>query len=222
MGPALTGPFAFGEAFHQDGSVLRGDHTVMDNTSTPTRADATIVDLFSLTLADGLPVLREGQTIYYKNVRLRETGVAHERRAIQQSERVMVVAGVPKLLVSDADFRFALTAQHIESFECDGQTIPSAVIDLPLVSKLGTHDFGLIEKRVFLINLAAEVRYGNISQAEFDSVVSGGKPAGAAAPQPVGQAADVGAMAPAPQSGPAVLADFTGSRAPGAPAGDGH
>lgn len=194
----------------------------MDNTSTPTRADATIGDLYSLTLADGLPVQREGKTIRYKNVRLRETGVAHERRAIQQAERVMVVGGVPKLLVSDADFRFAMTAQHIESFECDGQRIPDAVIDLPLVGKLSTHDFGLIEKRVFLINLAAELRYGNITQADFDVVMAGGTPAEAvAAPQPVGQAADVGAMAAAPQSGPAMLADFTGNPAPGAPAGHG-
>lgn len=191
----------------------------MEHTSTSARADATIGDLYSLTLADGLPVQLEGKTIRYKNVRLRETSVAQERKAIQQAERVMVVAGAAKLLVSDADFRFALTAQHIEWFECDGQRIPEAVIDLALVGKLSTHDFGLIEKRVFLINLAAELRYGNIDQSEFDSVIAGGKPAGAAAaPQPVGQAAAVGTMVAAPQSGPAMLTDFVGNPAPGAPA----
>jgi phage FluMu protein gp41 len=201
------------------GAIMQG----MEQARTPTRAEATIGDLFSLTLVDGLPVEREGKTIRYKAVRLRETGVAHERRAIQQAERVMVVGGVPKLLVSEADFRFALTAQHIEWFECDGQRIPDAVIDLALVGKLSTHDLGLIEQRVFLINLAAEVRYGNLSQEEFDAVMAGGKPAEApAAPQPVGQAADVGAMAAAPQPGPALLADFAGNPAAGAPAGNGR
>jgi len=180
---------------------------------------AGIDDIFSLTLVDGLPVTQGGATIRYKTVRLRETGVAHERAAIKQAERVMLVGGVPKLMVSDSDFRFAMTAQHIESFHCDGSVIPSAVIDLGTVGKLSTHDFGLIEQRVVLITLVAEVRYGNISLEDFDKLMAGGAMADAMqTPQPVGQAAPARADAPAAESGPAVLADFTGQPAAGADA----
>lgn len=194
------------------------------DTSTPTPASVTIADLFRLEIADGLPVESEGKTLRYRVVRLRETGVAHERRAVQQAERVMMVGGTPRLLVSDADFRYALTVQHIEAFECDGQRIPDALIDLALAGKLSAHDFGRIEQRVFLINLAAEVRYGNISQADFDAVVAGkAAPSGAPqSPQPVGQAADVGARAAADEPGPAVLADYAGTATRGAPSRDGR
>lgn len=186
----------------------------MEQPRTPTRITSNIDDLFRLELVDGLPVESQGMTIRYKVVRLRETGVAAERAAVKAAERVMMVGGVPKLLVSDSDFRFALTAQHIESFHCDGNTIPDALIDLATVGKLSTHDFGLIERRVFLITLAAEVRYGNIGQAEFDVILAGGATDRAdASPQPVGQAPGVGAAAAASESGPAMLDDFTGERA---------
>ena len=180
-----------------------------------------INDLTSLTLVDGLPVVSEGRTLRYKRVRLRETTVADERAAQRESERVVLVNGMPKLLASDADFRFALTAKHIESFECDGKVIGRHVIDLELIGKLSTHDLGLIEQRVFLINLAAEVRYGAISQAELDAIIAGTAPQ--PAPQPRGQAGGVGQAPAQPQPGPALLADFTGDGAPSdPPAGDGR
>jgi phage FluMu protein gp41 len=195
----------------------------MEQPRTPARIPSNIDDLFELHLVDGLPVQSEGKTIRYKVVRLRETGVAHERAAVKQAERVMLVGGVPKLLVSESDFRFALTAQHIESFHCDGQTISAALIDLGVVGQLSTHDFGLVEQRVFLITLAAEVRYGNISEAEFDAYLAGQQPAEAPqSPQPVGQAENVGAVAPAPESGPALLADFARDGAARSPHGDGR
>lgn len=200
----------------------------MDNHSTPNaapaEAEAVITDLFRLELADGLPAESQGKALRYKVVRLRETGVEHERKAIQAAERVMVVNGVPRLLVSDSDFRFALTAQHIEAFECDGNRIPAALIDLALVGRLTSHDFGLIEQRVFLIELAAQVRYGKVAQADFDRLLRGETAEGAppAAPQPVGQAAIVGAPADAGEPGPALLADYAGSSAAGPAAGDGR
>jgi phage FluMu protein gp41 len=170
-------------------------------------------DLYRLTLADGLPVEREGKTIRYRVVHLRETNVADERAAQRAAERVMVVAGVAKLLVSEADFRYALTMRHIEAFECDGQRIGQPLVDLELLGKLSSHDLGLIEQRVFLLTLAAEVRYGNLSQADFDIYAAGGTPkaaAGNAAPQPAGQAGGVGEVAPVDQPGPALLADYAG------------
>lgn len=180
--------------------------------------------LQTLTLADGLPVQSEGKTIRYRTVHLRETTVADERWAQRQAERVVVVAGAHKLLVSDADFRFALTCRHIEAFECDGQRIGQAVIDLELLGKLSAHDLGLIEQRIFLLTLAAEVRYGHISQADFDAIASGTKQPDQAhgAPQPVGQVAELGAAAAQPEPGPALLADYAGHAADSAPARHGR
>lgn len=185
---------------------------VMDSKSPP--ASSRIDDLFELLLVDGLPVEVDGKTIRYRLVRLRETSVAHERKAEEQAERIVTFNGVPRLVVSDAEFAFAMTVQHIEHFRCDGVTIPAQAIDRALVGKLSTHDLGLIEKRVFLITLAAEVRYGNISEAEFDTYVSGTVPAVSASPQPEGQAPDVGADSHSGESGPAVLTDFTRSDTP--------
>lgn len=179
----------------------------------------TIDDLYTLQLVDGLATMSEGKTLRYMVVKLRETGVADERAATRLAERVVMVGGVPKLLVSEADFRFALTLRHIEAFVCDGTRIPQALIDMDLLGKLSSHDLGLIEKRVFLITLAAEVRYGLLSPAEFDLILAGGGKAEVAPPQPVGQAAELGANAAALESGPAMLADFTGNPAQGASQG---
>lgn len=187
-----------------------------------------IDNLCVLTLADGLPSERDGKPLRWRTVHLRETTVADERAAQRLAERVAMVAGVPKLLVSEAEFRYALTMLHIDAFECDGQRIGRALIDIDLMGKLSSHDLGLIEQRVFLITLAAEVRYGNISQDDFDAVMAGRAPASAgvastaAAPQPVGQAASVGPVGLDAEPGPALLADYAGDAAPGAPAVDGR
>lgn len=190
----------------------------MEQTTTATLAQVGIDDLFKLILADGLKATMDGKELRYKVVRLRETGVAEERIAVRQAERVVEYRGAPRLLISEADFKLALNAQHIEAFVCDGFTIPAAAIDLDLVGKLSTHDMGLIEQRIALITLAAEVRYGNITPEQFNDIV-GGKPAEQASesPQPVGQAAGVGAAAASPESGPALLADFVGGAAAVAP-----
>lgn len=190
----------------------------MPSASSPT----SITDLHALTLVDGLPVQVDGRQIRYREVRLRETNVADERIAQRQAERVVTVAGKPTLLVSDADFRFGLTARHIEAFECDGVRIPQAIIDLELVGKLSPHDLGLIEQRIFLLELAAEVRYGNISQADFEAIASGQRAPDGGAPQPGGQAACVGQLDAEPQSGPALLTDFVRDAANCTPAGDGR
>lgn len=176
-------------------------------------------DLFALTLADGLPVEREGKTLRYRQVRLRETSVADERAATRLAERVMMVGGQPKLLVSEADFRFAMTLQHIDSLACDGLVLARPLLDMELLGKLSAHDLGLIEEKVFLINMAAELRYGLLSQADFDALLAGTKPA-PQSPQPVGQAAELGHAVPQPGPGPALLADYAGDAAHGAPAGD--
>ena len=182
-----------------------------------------IDNLFTLLLVDGLPVQRDGKTIHYRLVHLRETTVADERLANRLAERVMVVGGAPKLMTSESDFRYALTMRHIQAFECDGQRIGQEVIDLDLIGKLSSHDLGLIEGRVFLITMAAEVRYGNLSEAEFNAVLADQQqPAGPVSPQPGGQAAELGQVDPEPEPGPALLADYAGDAAGGPPAGHGH
>lgn len=181
-----------------------------------------IEDLFKLTLVDGIAVEREGRTLRYRQLRLRETTVADERAANRMAERVVTVGGVPKLLVSEADFRYALTLRHIEALECDGMRLEGPVLDLELFGKLSSHDLGLIEQRVFLITMAAEVRYGNLSQDEFDRIAAGDAAPATAAPQPQGQAAELGPSGPGTESGPALLADYAGDAAHGTPAGDGR
>ena len=192
------------------------------DSNTP-HAASIIDDLFTLRLVDGLKAESAGKHLFYKVVHLRETSVADERMANRLAERVMNVGGVPKLLVSEADFRYALTMRHIEAFACDGQKIPQGVIDLELFGKLSSHDLGLIEERVFLITMAAEVRYGALTQDAFDELVSGAKTQAAQpSPQPSGQAAELGQADPESESGPALLASYVGGPAGGTAAGHGR
>jgi len=191
--------------------------------NTPAAAPAgRIDDLYSLTLVDGLATRQGNQTVHYRQVRLRETNVNDEREAVRLSERVVMVGGQPRLMSSDAEFRLALTMKHVDQLQADGTTVLSgALLDLDLFGRLSAHDLGLIERQVFLITLASQVRYGLISQADFDKMVSGAAPATPTAPQPMGQAAGPGAVAPAAESGPALLADNTPGRAGQPAAGHG-
>lgn len=182
-------------------------------------------NLTELTLVDGIPVDREGKTLHYRQVHLCETTVADERKAVRLAERVVTVGGQQKLMVSDADFRYAMTMLHIERLECEGSlVIDKALIDLDLFGKLSNHDLGLIESRVFLMEMAAELRYGNLTQQQFDALLEGqlALTQGAQSPQPVGQASAVGQADRVAKPGPALLADFAGPDAPGPAAGHGQ
>ncbi len=181
-----------------------------------------ITDLYALDLADGLPVTQGGQELRYKRVRLRETTVADERAAQQTAERVVKVDGQHKLLVSEADFRYALTMRHIDWLECDGVKLYGASLDLGALGGLSSNDLALIEGRIFLMSLAAEVRYGNMTQEQFEAVL-GGKDeqfGRRAPPQFDGQTTGLGAAFAEPESGPSVLATFAGGTAKGAPCRD--
>lgn len=189
------------------------------DTNTPTRID----DLFTLQLVDGLAARAGAQEVRYRVARLRETNVNDERAAVKLSERVVVVGGQPRLMSSDAEFRLAMTMRHVASLQADGaQALDGALLDLDLFGRLSAHDLGLIEQRVFLITLAAQVRYGLIKPEEFDAVMAGKAAEVPVAPQPMGQAAGAGAAAPAAESGPSLLADNTRRAARAAPAGDGR
>jgi phage FluMu protein gp41 len=191
---------------HPPRKTLRG----MD---APTQAPPSL-DLYTLELKHGLPAtLHGGRAIKYRLVRLRDTNVGDERWACRQAERVVTVGGTPKLLVSEEDFKHALTVRHIECFECDGVKIGQDIIDLPLIDKLSSYDLGLIEQRVLLLTLAAEVRNGLITQADFDAIVAGTSKKAPEAPQPLGQVEGVGQAPARAQPGPELLADYAGERA---------
>jgi phage FluMu protein gp41 len=185
------------------------------NTSTPSDTAQTLAqlagldDLYALRLVEGLPAERDGKTIRYKLIRLRETNVTDERLATRQAERVVPVSGKPTLLVSDADFRLALTARHCDKWVCDGiGELGQDAVDLDVFGKLNPYDLARIEDRVLLINLAAQLRHGLISFEDVHAYL-GGKTEGKA-PQPLGQTGDVGSNPDQPESGPALLTDFTG------------
>ena len=182
-----------------------------------------IDDLFKLTLADGLPADIAGKEIRYRLVTLRDTNVADERRAEALSERAINVNGGWKLLVSESNFKHALNMLHIAAFHCDELVIPQPLIDLALYDKLSSRDLELIEQRIFLLTLASEVRYGNMTQADFEAITAGltAPRAVPPSPQPPGQTAAVGAFDERAESGPALLADYAGAAAQGAPEGDG-
>lgn len=195
------------------------------NPQTPTAPDTAPVelpaahridDLFKLILVDGLTLTTGDKPIVYKQITLRETNVADERKAEALSERAMNIGGSWKLLVSESNFKHALNMLHVDSFVCDGVTIPRGMIDLALYDRLSSHDLELIEQRIFLITLAAEVRYGNMTEADFDAAMAGTAQPVAQPPQPTGQTPTVGAPAGGPESGPALLADYVGSPAEGA------
>jgi phage FluMu protein gp41 len=181
------------------------------------------LDLYTLELKHGLPASTHGgKAIKYRLVRLRDTNVGDERWACRQAERVVTVGGVHKLLVSEEDFKHALTVRHIECFECDGVKIGQDIIDLALIDKLTSYDLGLIEQRVFLITLAAEVRNGVMSQADFDAILAGTSKKAQEAPQPLGQVEGVGQAPARAQPGPELLADYAGERAHSPTEGHGH
>ncbi len=212
----MLGPFllAGGETFPRAVDGLSGETVCMSQDTAPQ-------DLFSMTLRVGLPALRGDQAIFYKVVKLREISVADERWAVRQAERLVLWQGQPRLVVSDPDHKLALTAKHIAAFECDGMSIGQELIDLDLIGKLKPVDLAAIEERVFMIELAAKVRYGEITQEEFDGLF-GGKTQDVRAPQPVGPVAVAGAAAPADEPGPVMLADRSGVGADSQAAGLGR
>ncbi|OZA47379.1 MULTISPECIES: hypothetical protein [unclassified Polaromonas] len=180
-------------------------------------------DLFTLTLLDGLPAKMGDKEIRYQVVKLRETSVADERKAEREAERCVQVNGAWRLVVSDSTFKHVLNMLHIESLACDEMTLSGHLIDLDLYDRLSSRDLARIEERIFLVSLAAEVRYGNMTQEQFEAICDGLAPAtGPQAPQPSGQAPSVGAPAHQLESGPAMLTDYAGNGAKGAAKSDGH
>jgi phage FluMu protein gp41 len=208
--------------------------TAPTHTAIQQATELLIKNLFTLYLTDGLPAhtLHGGQKVQiaYKEVRLRETNVADHRWAVQQAERAVLVNGAYQLLESKGDYRLALTLRYCEAFMCEGQALPTSAMDLETFCKLSDHDLALIEERVYLIELAAQVRYGALDDAAYRAVVAEHlankgkvKGQGQASPQPESQVTGVAGVVAEPELGPAMLTDFIGTSAhsPAAGLGDG-
>jgi phage FluMu protein gp41 len=177
-------------------------------------------DIHVLQLVDGLKSTVGTQEVRYRTVRLREVNVADEYAALQMAERVVHVNGKPTLLVSDELYRIALTLRHVKCFQASGlDDIGLELLNLDMFGRLSPHDLHRIEERVVLVDLAAQLRHGLISHADFDAMLAGGKEA--PGPRSEGQAAAVGEAGAATESGPAMLADYGASDATGATAGAG-
>ncbi|WP_211452623.1 phage tail assembly protein [Collimonas antrihumi] len=168
--------------------------------------------IFILQLLDGLPSNVGGKPVKYKTVHLRETNVNDELTAVQLAERIKTINGKPTLLVSDDLYRTALTMRHVEKFTCSGlDDIGQDVLDLEMFGRLTTYDLQRIEERCLVVSMAAQLRYGLITEAEFDQIFAGttNTTTGQIGPRAEGQAAAVGADRDQDQPGPAMLTDFT-------------
>ena len=164
-------------------------------------------NLNTVTLIDGLPTTLGADTVYYKTVILRPATVAMDLRAVELSERIVYIEGKPKLLLSDEMYRVAMTMLRIERFVADGSglgDIDHPLIDLKMMGRLSPQDLEKIEQQTALMDLAAQVRYGNITQEEFDDFFNAtpNTQKKESAPQPTGEAGDVDEHAD--QSRPAV------------------
>lgn len=160
-----------------------------------------------LQLADGLPSQIGGQKVRYKTVHLRETSVADEMAAVELAERVVMHNGKPMLMMSNEIYRVAYNMRYIEKFAQSGMDdIGQDLLNLKMMGTLSPHDMHRIEERILLIELAAQVRYGLMSQEAFDRVFSG-EEKGQPNPRSEGQTEELGEDGPQHQSGPQLLSD---------------
>ncbi|VVE55395.1 hypothetical protein PIN31009_04964 [Pandoraea iniqua] len=180
-------------------------------------------DIHVVALVDGLRSQVGDKEVRYRTVRLRETTVADEYAAMQLAERVVDVKGKPTLLVSDELYRVALTLRHCDRFQCAGlDDIPLSLMTLEMFGRLSPLDLARIEERCVLVDLAAQLRHGLISQDAFETMLSDvTKPEGVG-PRSEGQTAELGDAGASAQSGPSMLADYAARNTEGAADGAGR
>lgn len=168
----------------------------------------TSIDPKVVTLQDGIKTEIDGKEVPYTRVILRPATVAMDMQAIELSERLVMIGGVPTLKMSEEIYRIAMTMLRIERFECvdsNIQPIDHSLIDMRLMGRLHPYDMSRIEQGILLHDMSESLRYGNITQAQFDDVFAKDKPAKDTdqAPQPKGEsgeaAAELAANAGAPR-----------------------
>lgn len=170
--------------------------------------------LYTLELKDGIKVTQGTTEVVLRTVRFRDISYTDETVATAAAERLVHIQGVPQLLLSNAAFKTALNFQYIESIGGPALTLGRGEFTMEMVGRIHPLEWQVIESRVYVLELAAQLRYGQIDPAQFKRWLAGEMPA--QAPQPVGQAEDQGAAPSQSVPGPAVLTDLTDTRAPGA------
>ncbi len=149
-------------------------------------------DLLRLTLVDGLPTRVDGKSVVYKQVILRETTVADEIKANALAEKLVMYQGKPVLAVNEDTYTLAMTMLSCERFVCAPyDDIDQTVMSLDLFGKLSRPDLAMIEERVSLVELSAQVRHGLLSEQEFAQLFNGTTSDKPPTKQPEGQAAAV-------------------------------
>ena len=150
-------------------------------------------------LHDGFKTEIEGKTVPYTIVKIRPATVALDMRAVELSERLVSIGGVPTLKMSEEMYRSAMTMLRIERIECSDpniKPIDHTLIDLQMMSKLHVLDMARIEQQILIYDLFEAYRFGNITQAQFDEALRGDAPQDTSAPQPTGEGQeDTGALA---------------------------
>ena len=146
-------------------------------------------NLNQVDLLDGLSTRLGDDEVRYRKVKLRPATVAMDLEAVRIAERVVRFEGKPMLLLSDAVYRIAMTMQRIERFCTSAglDDIDSSLIDLNTMGRLTPHDLERIEQQILLMDLAENVRYGNLSTDEFDAIINGTHPQSRKTPQPTGE-----------------------------------
>lgn len=170
--------------------------------TTPIRVDGKPIDPKLVELHDGYITRIGDKDVPYKRVILRPQTVAMDAKAIELSERLIMINGMPTLKMSEEIYRIAMTMLRIERFECtDGNLDPigHALIDLEMIGRLHPYDLIKIEQQVLVFDMVESLRFGNITQAQFDAMFNNTAPKEATAPQHEGEETGAGEMGQKPR-----------------------
>lgn len=132
-----------------------------------------VSELPTLKLVDGLTIRQGEEDKTYTHVELRETTVADEIKAAKLSEQVGELNGRVVFAPNMDVFTHAMTMLSIVQFTGDGlEPLPAHAINMDTFGKLSRGDVTLIEERSMLIELQAQVRFGLITQDDFDAALA--------------------------------------------------
>lgn len=153
-------------------------------------------DLQQLTLVDGLSIRQGDSDVVYKSVTLRESTVADEIKAAELAQQVGELNGRVVFAPNTDIYTHAMTMLCIVEFSGQGlEPLPAHAINLQTFGRLSRGDVSLIEERMQLIELSAQVRFGLITQQELDAALAeslGDEREAAQSKQPAGQDTELG------------------------------
>lgn len=123
-----------------------------------------------LNLVDGYASTIDGQPVVYKAVELKETTVADEDAAIEAASRPVKTREGWKLLLNEEAYRRHLVLRAIKALHCPGHhAIEGSLLD---AGQFSTWDWYAIESRLVLLEMAGQLRHGQIEPDEFSEAVA--------------------------------------------------